>query len=37
MVDLITNMIIEYPVRCKFCTDLSVCMDMRSYIADFTY
>ncbi|CAD8123104.1 unnamed protein product [Paramecium sonneborni] len=37
MVDLLTNKIIEYPVRCKFCTDLSVCMDMRSYIADFTY
>ncbi|CAD8081463.1 unnamed protein product [Paramecium primaurelia] len=37
MIDQYTQLIIEYPVRCKFCKDLTVCMDMRSYIADFIY
>ncbi|CAD8109094.1 unnamed protein product [Paramecium primaurelia] len=37
MQDQLTKLTIEYPVRCKLCTDLQVCMDMRSYIADFNY
>ncbi|CAK64859.1 unnamed protein product (macronuclear) [Paramecium tetraurelia] len=37
MIDKLTQLTIEYPVRCKLCRDLEVCMDIRSYIAQFIY
>ncbi|CAD8145162.1 unnamed protein product [Paramecium octaurelia] len=37
MIDKFTQFVIEYPVRCKLCTNLEVCMDIRSYIAHFNY
>ncbi|CAK64857.1 unnamed protein product (macronuclear) [Paramecium tetraurelia] len=36
MIDQLTQLTIEYPVRCKLCPNLEVCMDIRSYIAHFT-
>ncbi|CAD8145152.1 unnamed protein product [Paramecium octaurelia] len=37
MTDKFTQFVIEYPVRCRLCTNLEVCMDIRSYIAHFNY
>ncbi|CAD8209749.1 unnamed protein product [Paramecium octaurelia] len=37
MKDKFTQLIIEYPIRCKLCTNLEICMDMRSYIAEYIY
>ncbi|CAD8209809.1 unnamed protein product [Paramecium octaurelia] len=37
MKDKFTNLSIEYPVRCRLCTNLEICMDMRSYIAEYIY
>ncbi|CAK81349.1 unnamed protein product (macronuclear) [Paramecium tetraurelia] len=37
MKDKFTELTIEYPVRCKSCKNLEVCIDMRSYIAEFNY
>ena len=35
MNDPITKLPIEYPARCKKCTDLTKCMDLRTLIAEF--
>ena len=35
MRDPITKIMVEYPARCKKCTDLTKCMDLRILIAEF--
>ncbi|CAD8119262.1 unnamed protein product [Paramecium sonneborni] len=35
MKDQLTGMIIEQPVRCKNCKDLSKCLDLKSYCCEF--
>ncbi|CAK81323.1 unnamed protein product (macronuclear) [Paramecium tetraurelia] len=37
MKDKLTQLTIEYPIRCRLCKDLKVCMDMRSFIAQVNY
>ncbi|CAD8182817.1 unnamed protein product [Paramecium pentaurelia] len=35
MKDQLTDMIIEQPVRCKYCTNFSKCLDLKSYACEF--